>query len=110
MSITNFNRADLALTATPTLVYGPVPVGTVAVVFSGSISNIDTTNKLLHTGTLDIHSGASILNQFKDVAIPYGSALTQMPKVVLKAGESIFASADAAAVVQLSIQLLEVVG
>ena len=109
MSITTFNRADLAVTATATSIYGPVPVGTVAVVFSGTIANVDSTAKALHTCSVDIHNGATIISRIKDIPIAYGST-SSIPKLVVKAGESVFVSADGTGGIYMSIEVLEVAG
>lgn len=108
MSSTNFNRADLALTTSNALVYGPVPSGTVAIAFHGTVSNIDDTNKSTHTVNLEIHSGASTINRLHAVSVSYGSA-AKTPKMVLKVGESIYASADAVSSLMLSMEILEIV-
>lgn len=109
MSITTFNRADLAVTATAATLYGPVPVGTVAVVFSGTISNVDSTAKALHTCTVNILNGATVINRIKDIPIAYGST-SSIPKMVVKAGETVSVSADGTGGIFMSIEVLEVAG
>lgn len=109
MSITNFNRADLALTTVNTLVYGPVPSGTVAVVFHGTVSNVDDALKATHTFNLEIHNGATVVNRLHGISVSFGSA-AKTPKIVLKVGDSLYASADLISVLELSIEILEIVG
>jgi hypothetical protein len=109
MSTTNFNRADLALTGSAALAYGVVPTGTIAVVFHGTVSNVDDTNKATHTLNLEIHNGSTVINRLHAISVPYGAA-AKIPKMVVKPGESVYANADVASVLALSMEVLEVVG
>jgi hypothetical protein len=104
----NFKHSTNGLTlgTSNTLIYGPVPAGTTAIVFSGTFPNLDATNKLMHYLTLFKYDGVTFNYELNSVPIPYGSA-SKSPKIVMNAGESLYATADTAAMIGVSLSVLE---
>lgn len=93
---TNFNIADLtSIGSTRTLLY-TCPSGTQAVIFSGTVSNIDgshldqslTIEALKVDGTTYIMVGNAII-------VPFGSSLI-LPKIALLAGEKLYLTGSTA--------------
>jgi hypothetical protein len=89
-----------------TLLYGPVSAGVSAIVFAGTFSNLDDTNKLQHTVTLERYDGTTYNSSLHVVPVPYNSA-SKCPKIVLSAGESLYGTADAVSVIGVDINVLE---
>ena len=91
---TSFKPAGILAGTTRTLVY-TCPAATQAVVFSGSLANIDNTNMLEHTITIEVQkvdlSYELVLNK---IGIPYGNTLT-VPKIALAAGEKVYVTSEA---------------
>lgn len=104
----NFKHSTNGLTlgTSNTLVYGPVGVGVTAIVFSGSFPNLDNTNHLMHYMTLQKYDGTTYNTELNNIPVPWGSA-SKAPKIVLYAGESLYASADVAAMIGVSLSVLE---
>lgn len=104
----NFKHSPngLVLGSTRTLLYGPVSTGVTAIVFAGTFPNIDNTNKVQHTVTLERYDGTTYSNLLNSVPVPYGGA-SKCPKIVLYAGESLYGTADAASVISADIEILE---
>jgi hypothetical protein len=96
----------LTVGTSETLLFGPVGTGITAIVFSGTFTNIDSTNKLMHYLTLQKYDGTTYNNELFAIPIPYGSA-SKCPKIVLNAGESLYATADVAAMIAVSVSVLE---
>lgn len=107
MTTSNFKRAETSALTTRTLLYGPVPVGNVAIVFSGTFSNIDSAAKLEHTLTLEIlNASSAYVPRLKDIPIPYGGT-SKCPKTVLVAGEYLYVTSDSANKIQAVIDIVE---
>jgi hypothetical protein len=104
----NFKHSTNGLTVgtSRTLIYGPVPAGTTGIVFSGSFPNLDNTNKLMHFLTLEKFDGTTYNSELNSIPVPYGSA-SKAPKIVLNTGESLYATADTAAMIGVSLSVLE---
>lgn len=103
----NFNRAEVVANTTRTALYGPVPAGVTAIVFAGTLSNIDAVNKLQHTITLEIRNAANAyVTRLQAVPVEYGGS-SKVPKTVLKAGEYLYVSADATNSIQAIVDILE---
>ncbi|MNK27651.1 hypothetical protein D3C87_460130 [compost metagenome] len=104
----NFKHSPngLVLGNTRTLLYGPVPVGTTAIIFSGTFPNLDNTNKLQQTVTVETYDGSTYTMVLNSVPIPYGSA-SKCPKIVLYAGESLYGTAGSASLVGANVGILE---
>ena len=104
----NFKHSTNGLTlgTSNTLVYGPVSTGVTAIVFSGSFPNLDNTNHLMHYLTLQKYDGTTYNVELNNIPVPWGSA-SKAPKIVLYAGESLYASADVAAMIGVSLSVLE---
>lgn len=103
----NFNRAEVVAGTTRTQLYGPVPAGTTAIVFGGTLANIDSTNRIQHKVTLEIRNAANAyVTRLPEVPVEYGGA-SKVPKTVLKEGEYIYVTADAANSIQAVIDILE---
>jgi hypothetical protein len=103
----NFKRSEVVAGIARTALYGPVPAGTTAIVFAGTFTNIDTTNKLDHKITLEIRNAvAAYVPRFMEVPVAYGGA-SKCPKTVLLAGEYLYVTADAVNVMQAIVEVLE---
>lgn len=88
-----------------TLVYGPVPAGTTAIIFSGTLSNIDSVGQAQHTATLESYDSVNYTTHLPAIPIPYGSA-SEVPKIVLLAGESLYCTADATSSIACRLEIL----
>lgn len=111
MATSSFLRADALGINTRTQVYpatGVVGAGVTAIVFSGTASNVDATNKATHTVTFEIlrSDGTTYVNYFPVIPLPYGG-VSDVPKVVLGAGEKLVATADTASVINVSLSVVE---
>lgn len=104
----NFKHSTNGLTVgtSRTLIYGPVGTGVTGIVFSGTFPNLDTTNQVMHFLTLEKYDGTTYNTELRNIPVPYGSA-SKAPKIVLYAGESLYATADVAAMIGVSISVLE---
>lgn len=103
---TNFTPADAAVLSTRTLLY-TCPAATQSVVFSGTIANVDDTNMLDHTITVEVQKvDTSYVANLNAIPIPYGSSLT-LPKIALSAGEKLYLKADAASVLVARASIVE---
>ena len=104
---TSFSHSaqGLVLGTARTLIYGPVPAGQTAVIFSGLFPNIDSATKGMHSIILERYNGTTYQNLFQEIPIPYGSA-SKCPKVVLTAGETLYGTADAANSVTASVEVM----
>ena len=86
---TSFKAADSLATTSRTLVY-TCPASTQAVVFSGTLANIDTTNKQEQSVIVEIQKvDTTYILVLNNVPVPYGNSLL-IPKIALIAGESIY--------------------
>jgi hypothetical protein len=102
-----FNRAEVLANTTRTALYGPVAVGTTAIVFGGTFANIDSTNKIQHTLTLEIKNAANAyVTRLPAIPIEYGGA-SKCPKTVLLPGEYLYVSSDTNGVIQSVVDILE---
>lgn len=111
MANSTFNRCDVVVADTRTQLYpstGAVPANTTVIIFSGFISNKDSTNKSTHSITLEIlkADGTTYISEFPSVPIPWGG-VSEMPKLVLLAGEKLYATADVPNVVTASVSVVE---
>lgn len=101
-----FKRADASVAITRTLVY-TTPVLTTSVIFSGSVSNVDDTNKNDHYVTVEIQkTDNSYLSVYNNIPIPYGSALS-FDKIILVAGEKLYAKADVVSTLAIQVNIAE---
>lgn len=97
--------SGLTLGSSRTLIYGPVPAATSVIVFSGTFANNDVSNKAQHTVTLEKYDGSLYTQVLTQAPLPWGSSL-KCPKIVLNTGDSLYGTADAAAFVVTSLELL----
>lgn len=103
----NFKRSEVVAGTTRTQLYGPVGAGVTSIVFAGTFSNIDSTNKSDHVFTLEIFNAASVyIPVLKEVPVPYGGS-SECPKIVLLPGESLYVTAAEATAIQASVNVLE---
>lgn len=104
----NFKHSANGLTVgnTRTLIYGPVAAGTTAIVFSGTFPNLDTSNHIQHTLTLEKFDGTTYNSELNSIPVPWGSA-SKAPKIVLYPGESLYATCDTTAMLGVSLSVLE---
>lgn len=107
MTTSTFKRAEVSAMISRTLLYGPVPEGSTAIIFSGTFSNMDSTVKGEHLITLEIkNSNLQYIAMFKDVPVPYGGT-SKCPKTVLLPGEYLYVSTDANNMIQAKVDILE---
>jgi hypothetical protein len=107
MTISTFKRSEVVAGVTRTALYGPVPVGTTAVVFSGTFSNLDSNTSSDHAITLEVlNQASSYIPRLYKVPIPFGGT-SKCPKTVLLAGEYLYVTADSAGSVQAVVDVLE---
>jgi hypothetical protein len=102
-----FDHTTSGLTAgtSRTLAYGPVAAATTVIVFSGTLTNIDSTNQTQHWVTLESYDGSTYTSHLYQLPIPWGSS-SKIPKIVLKTGESLYVTADAASAISVRAELL----
>lgn len=103
----NLTNADVTPSTTSrTLIY-TAPANTISTIFSGSVTNIDTTNQATHYVTLEyMKSGGTYVSLGTQVAVPFGVSPGMM-KQVLQAGQSLWVTADAANVLTVAISVAE---
>lgn len=103
---TNFLPADATILATRTLIY-TCPALTQSVVFSGTVSNVDTTNLATHSVTIEVQKvDTSYVPIVTDVIIEYGNSLT-LPKIALATGEKLYLKADTASMLVARLSIVE---
>jgi hypothetical protein len=100
---TNFVPADAAVLATRTLLYAAT---TQAVLFSGTVANVDDPTMSDHSVTMEVKRGGSYINVLNKVPVPFGSSL-QLPKVALVSGEEIYLTADLVSCLVARLSLVE---
>lgn len=73
-----------------TLIYGNVPGSTTAIIFDGTISNVDDSGQLDHTFTAEVRRADGTTRDIllNKIIVPYNSSF-QLPKIVLMTGEAI---------------------
>lgn len=96
---------NLPLGTTLTLIYGPVPSGSTAVVYAGTFTNVDDTSKAQHTVKLVRYDGTNYQVHLNHIPIPYGST-SKCPKLTLLPGESLYGLADTANTVQAALEVM----
>lgn len=89
-----------------TLLLGPTAAGVTTIIFAGTFSNLDDTNKLQHTLILQKYDGTTYNKELNAIPVPYGSA-SKCPKIVLLPGESLYASTDTANMISVSLSILQ---
>lgn len=99
------NPSGTVLATSRTLIYGPVSSGQVAIVFAGVFTNNDSSTKAQHSVTLERYNGTTYTPVLVEAPIPYGGAL-KCPKLVVVAGESLYAKADASTAVYANLEIL----
>lgn len=104
-----FKRLDAVAGATRTQIYpaaGSVSAGVTAIIFSGVITNIDSSTRVDHTITVEVYNGVSYTPIFKDLPVAYGGT-QPLPKIVLQTGENLWITGDAGSVLQGSMSVVE---
>lgn len=76
------------------------------IVITGTVANIDTTNKATHFITIEIQTGATYRVIVKDAPVPYGGSL-QLPKIVLEAGDVMHMKGNASSVLEGYVSYVE---
>lgn len=104
--MTTFVNADAVIGSSRTVVY-TAPAGITAVVFSGTISNVDP-SMVDRKVTLERRKsdGTTYFARFKDLPIGYGGA-QNLPKIILTEGESLVATCDAASMAHITLDIAE---
>lgn len=91
---TAFAVADVAIGTSRTLLY-TCPGSTQAVIFAGTVANIDSTNKADHVLTIEVQKvDTSYVVAGMQIPVTYGGSLI-LPKIALLAGEKVYLTADA---------------
>lgn len=80
--------------------------GKQTIVITGSISNLDTTNKATYFANIEVQTGGNYRMIVKDAPIPYGGSL-QLPKIVLDPLDVLHFTASAAAVLDGYVSYVE---
>lgn len=104
---TTFNHsAPVSAGTTRTLLYGPVSSGTTALAFSGTLANVDDTNKTDHWVTVERYDGTSTYTAvLNEIPVKFG-ATSECPKMALVAGESVYVTADAVNVILCALEVV----
>lgn len=76
------------------------------IVITGTVSNVDTTNKATHFATIEVQRGANYRVIVKDAPVPYGGAL-QLPKIVLQEGDVLHITASLVDVLEGYVSYVE---
>lgn len=76
------------------------------IVITGTVSNVDTTNKATHFTTIEVQTGATYRVIVKDAPVPYGGAL-QLPKIVLQEGDILHMTASLVGVLEGYVSYVE---
>ena len=105
MAFTNIQKT---LTTTEATIY-TAPVATDGIVFSGIISNIDSTNDSIVYCSLKLKQGSTSTFILKDVPIVYGGSLS-LPKILVKESGQIIAfasNAESNNLIHITLGILE---
>lgn len=100
-----FKSLAIGVPATQTHLY-TAPAATSSVVFSGTVSNKDTTLKAQYTFTLERKVGATYTSILTQIPIQFGQSLT-LPKIVLQTGEELYITASTVSVLDIDVSILE---
>lgn len=76
------------------------------IVITGTVGNIDTTNKATHFVTIEVQTGATYIVLLKDAPVPYGGSLV-LPKIVLVAGDVLHMTASQVSVLEGYVSYVE---
>lgn len=76
------------------------------IVITGTVSNVDTTNKATHFVTIEVQTDATYRVIVKDAPIPYGGALI-LPKIVLEADDVLHLTASLVSVLEGFVSYVE---
>ena len=102
-----FTNANAILTTSRVKAY-TAPVGIQSVVHGLFVSNVDTTNKLVHYVTIEYKDAGGTYNIIaKDIPVPYGNALIVDKTINLNATEELYLTADASSSLQAFFSILE---
>lgn len=102
----NLTNAPVRIGATQTLIYA-APAGTTATIFDGTITNVDDANQAMRFVVFELRRVDGITFKLGNkIAIPYGMS-PRVPKVVLRPGESLYGTADAANSIDCVIMIAE---
>jgi hypothetical protein len=103
---TKFVPADVAVGTARTLLY-TCPASTQAVLFAGTVANIDATNMADHIVTVEVQKvNSSYVVVAYQVPVTFGGSLS-LPKIALDAGEKIYLTADAVSVLATRASIVE---
>ena len=109
MANTFISREFLLTTTLSDSTYEP-GASTTAIIFSGTVANIDTTNNAQFDVTIEIETAtgsAAFRDVLTSVPIPFGSTLI-LPKMVLETAVAIQAKASAASGLEMHLFILEI--
>lgn len=76
------------------------------IVVTGTVSNVDTTNKATHFVTIEVRTGVDYRVVVKDAPVPYGGSL-ELPKIVLAAGDMFYMTAEASGMLEGYVSYVE---
>lgn len=73
--------------------------GKQTIVVTGTVANIDVTNKATHFVTIEVNAGGTYRAVVKDAPVPYGGSL-ELLKIVLQAGDVLVMTASTTGVLE----------
>lgn len=90
-----------------TLVY-TVTTGATAIVFAGTVANIDSTNHADHYITIEIlkTDATTYVPVFQQLPVAYGGT-SPVPKFVMASGEKVYITVDSASTIQFTLSAVE---
>lgn len=88
-----------------TLLYGPVAIGSTAIVFAGTFTNIDDVQNIQHSVKLERYDGSSYTTILNYIPVAYGGS-SKCPKLVLAAGEYLYVTADSASSIECDLNVV----
>jgi len=90
-----------------TIIYSAPSVGiTSSIIFNGGVANLDATNKLTYTVTIEILRGGVYGVRDKDLPVPYGSTLPT-GKMALLPGDVVYMTSNVAGMLAGTLDIAE---
>lgn len=104
---TNFVPKDASVTTARVQLY-VCPASTQAVLFAGTVANVDNTNMADHWVTIEVRKadGTTYIPVAYKVPVTFGGSLS-LPKIALVATEAIYVSGDANSVLTCRASIVE---
>lgn len=103
---TSFVPCDVSVLSTRTLIY-TCPASTQAVIFAGTMANIDNAYMLDHWVTIEIQKNdASFIPIVNKAPVTFGGSLS-MSKIAMITGEKVYLTADSASSIVARLSIVE---